>query len=230
MRDPSPRCMNRGSPPTERNARTGLFTPPGILLTARSMSRAERSIASIVLASTLPPRFCKRAKPPSKRLVRVYIVWPVRVVREVTLRGEPAGYIRGVVGDDDVGAGALHAGERLEDCGLLVEPAVLRGGFYHRVLPAHAVRSDGQVRGLPDPAENVEVRQRGLDHHDVGPLLDVQLDLEERLAGVGGIHLVAAPVAEGRGALGGLAERTVEGRGVLGCVGQDRGVLETLVV
>src|SRR5215218_9231790 len=108
MRDPSPRCMNRGSPPTERNARTALFTPPGIFLTARS-------IASIVLASTLPPRFCKRAKPPSKRLVGVYIVWSVRVVREVTLGGEPAGYVRGVVGDDDVGAGAFHASERLED-------------------------------------------------------------------------------------------------------------------
>src|SRR5918994_2013070 len=55
MRDPSPRSMNSGSPPTGRNARTGLFTPPGISPTERSISLAERSMASIVLASTLSP-------------------------------------------------------------------------------------------------------------------------------------------------------------------------------
>src|SRR5581483_12169286 len=38
---------------------------------------------------------------------------------------------------------------------------------------------------------------------------------------VGGVHLVGPPVAELRGALGGVAERAVEGRGVLGGVGQD---------
>src|ERR687893_2691723 len=70
MLERSPRCIKRGSPPTERNARTGLFTPPGILLTARSMSRAERSMVSIVLASTLllPPP-CKRDRTPFVRLL-----------------------------------------------------------------------------------------------------------------------------------------------------------------
>jgi hypothetical protein len=42
-------------------------------LMARSMSRAERSIASIVLASTLPLLPCKRVKPPSERLLEVYM-------------------------------------------------------------------------------------------------------------------------------------------------------------
>src|ERR671913_124552 len=30
MREPSPRSINSGSPPTGRNARTGLFTPPAV--------------------------------------------------------------------------------------------------------------------------------------------------------------------------------------------------------
>src|SRR5215216_6493525 len=226
MREPSPRSMNRGSPPTERNARTGLLTPPGIRFAARCIRRAERSMASIVLASTFLS--CKRT--PSERLPEVYIFKPVSAVRALTLLGEPAGYVRGVVADDHVRAGALDSGERLEDHHPLVEPAVLRRGFDHRVLPAHAVRRDGQVRRLSDQAKDVEVRQGGLDHHEVRPLLDIQLDLEKRLAGVGRVHLVAAPITEGGGALGGLAERSVEGRGVLGGVGHDRGVFEALAV
>src|ERR1700688_2156827 len=42
--DPLPRTMNRGSPPTERNARTGEFTPPGIMLSALSCKRRDCSV------------------------------------------------------------------------------------------------------------------------------------------------------------------------------------------
>src|SRR5882672_4079555 len=38
MRLPSPRTMKRGTPPTARNARTGEFTPPGIVFRERSNS------------------------------------------------------------------------------------------------------------------------------------------------------------------------------------------------
>src|SRR5579864_2888110 len=44
MCDPFPRTMNRGSPPTERNARTGEFTPPGIMLSALNWSRRDCSV------------------------------------------------------------------------------------------------------------------------------------------------------------------------------------------
>src|SRR6266516_1776087 len=44
MWDPLPRTMNGGSPPTERNARTGEFTPPGIMLSARCCSRRDCSV------------------------------------------------------------------------------------------------------------------------------------------------------------------------------------------
>src|SRR5271169_241057 len=38
-REPSARAMNRGVPPTPRNARTGEFTPPGM----RSWARANQA-------------------------------------------------------------------------------------------------------------------------------------------------------------------------------------------
>ena len=39
MREPSPRAMNRGVPPTPRKARTGEFTPPGMTSCARANKR-----------------------------------------------------------------------------------------------------------------------------------------------------------------------------------------------
>src|SRR5580704_8212280 len=43
MCEPIPRTMNGGSPPTEPNARTGEFTPPGIILSARCCKRRDCS-------------------------------------------------------------------------------------------------------------------------------------------------------------------------------------------
>src|SRR5579859_3735872 len=42
--DPLPRTMNGGSPPTERKARTGEFTPPGIMDSARCCKRRDCSV------------------------------------------------------------------------------------------------------------------------------------------------------------------------------------------
>ena len=42
MYAPLPLFMNRGSPPTALNARTGLLTPPGITFCARANNFAER--------------------------------------------------------------------------------------------------------------------------------------------------------------------------------------------
>ena len=38
---PEPCAMNRGVPPTTRNARTGLFTPPGVSFCPRAKRSAE---------------------------------------------------------------------------------------------------------------------------------------------------------------------------------------------
>src|SRR5215467_6120317 len=44
MCEPLPRTMNGASPPTERNALTGEFTPPGIMLSARCCRRRDCSV------------------------------------------------------------------------------------------------------------------------------------------------------------------------------------------
>src|SRR5689334_20749722 len=44
MCDPLPRTINGASPPTDRKARTGEFTPPGIMLSARCCKRRDCSV------------------------------------------------------------------------------------------------------------------------------------------------------------------------------------------
>src|SRR5690242_18038112 len=46
---PCPRTMNGGSPPTERNARTGELTPPGIICSARFCSLLETSTLRVMI-------------------------------------------------------------------------------------------------------------------------------------------------------------------------------------
>ena len=43
---PDPRTMKRGVPPTERNARTGELTPPGVTARARARRAAEAGASS----------------------------------------------------------------------------------------------------------------------------------------------------------------------------------------
>ncbi len=62
------------------------------------------------------------------------------------------------------------------------------------------------------------------------PSCDVEQRLAHCLAAVGGVHLVAAAIAERGRRAGGLAEGPVEGRGELGGVGEDRSVGEALLV
>src|SRR5579871_5519 len=54
--EPFPRTMNGGSPPTEPNARTGEFTPPGIMLAARCCRRRECSVLRDVMDGIRPSR------------------------------------------------------------------------------------------------------------------------------------------------------------------------------
>src|ERR1022692_419022 len=57
MCEPFPRTINGGSPPTEPNARTGEFTPPGIMLSARCCKRRDcstfRDVVDGIVAPTL---------------------------------------------------------------------------------------------------------------------------------------------------------------------------------
>src|SRR6185503_7202838 len=104
---------------------------------------------------------------------------------------EPASDVFGVVGEDDVGAGAGDAGDEFEDGAFFVEPVVGGGGFDHGVFAADVVGADGDVEFFADATDDVEIWERGLDHHHVGAFFDVERDFFEGFAGVGGIHLVA---------------------------------------
>src|SRR5688572_1228203 len=53
--------------------------------------------------------------------------------------GQPVCGFLGVVGEDEVGAGAADRGENLESGGPLVEPAFLGRGLHHRVLAGDVV-------------------------------------------------------------------------------------------
>ena len=86
----------------------------------------------------------------------------------------------------------------LEHGAPLVEPAQLCGGLHHGVLAAHVVGDERQLGPLAHRADHVEVGERRLDHDHVGAFGLVDRRLEHRLAHVGGIHLILAPVAERR--------------------------------
>src|SRR5579859_4813196 len=58
---------------------------------------------------------------------------------------QPARRINRMVGDDDVGASSLDACQCFEYGTTLVQPAIRRGGFQHRVLATDIVGDDGQI-------------------------------------------------------------------------------------
>src|SRR5690348_4124089 len=143
---------------------------------------------------------------------------------------EPAGSVFGVIGEDDGGAGALNAGEDFERNAFFVDPAVARGGLYHRVFAAHVVGGDGYVEMVADTLDYIQISQRGLYHDHVRALFQVELDFAYRLARVARIHLVAAPVTElGRG-IRRFAEWSVERRAVFRRVGKNRDILKFIFV
>src|SRR5262249_27309725 len=112
-------------------------------------------------------------------------------------------------------AGPLDSGQDLGRHAPLVDPAVRRRGLHHRELAADVVGRHRHAEPLLHATDDVEVRERRLDHDDVGALGEVERHLAERLVAVGGVQWVAARVAERGRRLGRLTERAVEARGVL---------------
>ena len=89
------------------------------------------------------------------------------------------------------------ANESLEDHPLALEPARRRSRLDHRELPRHLIREDRYVDGVGNLAQHVEIGHGRLDHHGVGAFGEVEHDLVQRLARVGRVQLVGAPVPEG---------------------------------
>src|ERR1039457_7160352 len=139
---------------------------------------------------------------------------------------EPARGGTRVVRDDHVGTRAADAAECFEDRGALVERSRGRCVMEHCEFAAHAVRGEGQIGGVADPGDDVEVGERGLDHDHVRALLDVEDGFAHGLALVRGVHLVRAPVPRPRGRVGSIAEGAVEHGREFRAVGEDRGIGE----
>src|SRR5579859_7400003 len=143
---------------------------------------------------------------------------------------EPAGGLLGVIGEEDGGAGALDAGQDFEDYAFFVKPAFGYGGFDHGVFAADVVGAYRDIEFVADGADDVEVGEGGLDHDHVRAFFQIQGDFFQGFAGVGGIHLVAAAVAELRRGLRGFAERAVKAGAVFCGVGKNGDIFEFVLV
>src|SRR5437867_13199124 len=148
-RAPEPRAKNSGSPPTALKARTGELTPPGI--SWRALSNRLRD--SVPIDGRGPRVRIDAAGGGSPR--------------------EQARRLLGEIGDDQIGAGAADGVERFEHDPLAIDPAAARGGRQHGVFARNVIGGDRHVDRLTHPVDDIEIGKRRLDHHEVGPLLDV---------------------------------------------------------
>src|SRR5260370_9958699 len=145
-------------------------------------------------------------------------------------RLQPASDILGVVGKDDFRSGALDAGQNFQDHSLFVQPAILRRSLDHGVLSADIVRTHGNIKRIAHPPDDIQVRQRRLNHHHIRAFFEVELHFLQCFPHVGGIHLITAPVAKlGRG-LGRVPERSVEAGTIFRCIRKNGNVLEFVFV
>src|SRR5438132_1180377 len=115
--------MISGSPPTDRNARTGLFTPPTSTFSARSKISRER----------LRSRFNRGGA--------------VLMFSRLNLsRLQPACDILGVIGKNDFCSGALEARQDFQDNSLLIQPTLLRRRLDHVVFSADVIRAGRYIK------------------------------------------------------------------------------------
>src|SRR5260370_5409632 len=154
-RAPSARSTMMGSPPTARNARTGLFTPP------TNTSVARRKISCEWGRSFLPAIGA--------------LIYFCAGNRDSALL-QPAGRILRVIGENNACACPVNPGEDFERDALLVNPAVGGGCLHHRKFAADVIGADGHVESFADAMDDVEIRERGRHHNHVRAPGKVQLN------------------------------------------------------
>ena len=141
------------------------------------------------------------------------------------------GDLSGEVGEHEIGARAFDGVEMLERDGRAVEPSVGRRRLDHRVLTRHVIGGDRHVELGAHARDDIEVRQRRLDHDDVRAFGDVEPHLFDRLSGIADVLLVSLAIAAiGDGDIDGIAERAVQRRGIFSAVGENDAVGEVSVV
>src|SRR5436190_1809884 len=199
--------MISGSPPTDRNARTGLFTPPTSTFSARSKISRER----------LRSRFNRGGA-------------VLMFSRSNLSRLQPACDILGVIGKNDFCSGALEARQDFQDNSLFIQPALLRRRLDHGVFSADVICADRNIKRIAHPADDIQVRQRGLHHHHVGTLFEIQLHFLQRLSRIGWVHLIAAPVAKLGSRLSRFPEGSVEARTIFCGIRKNGNVVELVFI
>src|SRR5258706_7423750 len=114
-RAPAARSTTIGSPPTARNARTGLFTPPTRTSVARRKISSERGCSVLTCFGALIGFICSG---------------------NLKLAGfQPAREVFRVIGEHDTRAGAMNAGHNFEHDPLFIDPAICGGRFHHGEFP-----------------------------------------------------------------------------------------------
>src|SRR6266699_1272395 len=115
--------MISGSPPTDRNARTGLFTPPTRTFSARSKISRER----------LRSRFNRGGA-------------VVMFSRLNLSRLQPACDILGVIGKNDFCPGPLDSRQDFQECSLFILPTLLRRRLVHPVFSADVIGASRYIK------------------------------------------------------------------------------------
>src|SRR5208283_5755047 len=110
-----PRSIISGSPPTERNARTGLFTPPTRTFSAFSKISLERALEGFACACI------------------------ALIFAPIFLCLQPARRVLRVIRQDNACAGTLDSCQNFEDNSLFFDPILLCRRFHHGIFTTHVV-------------------------------------------------------------------------------------------
>ena len=81
-----------------------------------------------------------------------------------------------MIGDDNIGAGPLDAGEDFQRGPLLFHPAVGRRCLDHRIFTADIIGGYRQFKAVPHFTDHIHISHCWLDHDDVGPFGNVEID------------------------------------------------------
>src|SRR5271165_7458614 len=197
--------MISGSPPTERKARTGLFTPPTSTFSAFAKISRERRRSGFTCGC-------------------------VALISSPARSGQPASSIFGVVGQDNLRPGSLNPRQNFQHNSFFFDPLILRRGFHHRIFAADIVRRDRHIKAIAYRTNNVQIGKRRLHHHHIRAFLQIQLHFLHRFTRICGIHLVAAPIAKLRRGFRGFPERPIEAGTVFGSVGNNGNIFKFMFI
>lgn len=135
---------------------------------------------------------------------------------------QPIQKVRREITDHNRRSSPQDALRRLERHGLKIKHAGLCARMDHRILTRNLVRRNGHIlTDLLRVADDIQIRAGGLNHDNIGALLDIAMDGASREATASGRQLVAFPIAKGRTGAGGVAEWAVQTAGEFGGVGHE---------